>query len=90
MSAPATVPATVPAALPPPDEQAVADWMRIRLADMHARHGVKALSIHAVWVSHSGEIDFQWCLHDDGGCVVGQRTIAEGVKALREQLEARS
>jgi len=77
--------AAEPATLPP-DELAVTDWMKQRLADLHARHGVDAIQLLVNRFS-DGTIDVGWSLHKDGACVVSRPTIAKGVRALREKLE---
>jgi len=88
MNAAATTTAE-PATLPP-DDQAVLDWCKIRLSDLHARSGIDCIQLAVIRYDHSGEIGAHWFLHKDGECVSGQPSIAEGVKALREKLEARS
>jgi hypothetical protein len=69
-----------------PEEMAVADWLRIRLAELHERHGIAALSVHATWYPHNGQIDARWVLHSGGECVIDQRSIAQGVRALKAKL----
>jgi len=80
-SAPTTESVTLP-----PDELAVTDWMKQRLAELHARHGVDAIQLLVNRFS-DGTIDVGWSLHKDGACVVSRPTIAKGVRALREKLE---
>ena len=80
--------AAEPATLPP-DEQAVLDWCKIRLADLHARSGIDCIQLCVIRYDHSGEIGAHWFLHKDSACVVSRPTIAKGVRALREKLEAR-
>jgi len=80
----AHAPTTEP--LSDPCEMAIRDWMKLRLKDLHERHGVEALSVHATWYPHSGQIDARWCLHMDGECVVDEGSIAEGLRALKAKL----
>jgi hypothetical protein len=68
----------------PPDEQAVTDWMKLRLADLRERSGLPVQSLNLYCTG--GETT--WTLHAGGQCVVNQPSIAEGVKALREKLAA--
>jgi hypothetical protein len=75
-----------PAALVPPDELAVTEWLKLRLADLRERSDMQSLNVHATWYPHSGEIGVEWVLHAGGQCVVGQPTIAQGVAALRKKL----
>jgi hypothetical protein len=89
MNSIASAPAPAAEPLADPCEQAVMDWMRLRLAALRQFSGINALSVHATWYPHSEEIDVLWILHSGGKCVVDQPSIAEGVRALRVKLAER-
>ena len=81
----ACAPAAEPLAVSP-DEQAVVDWMKLRLAFLRERSDIEAINLAVTYYPHLGEIETQWIIHSGGQCVVSQPSIAEGVRALREKL----
>jgi hypothetical protein len=70
-----------------PDEQAVLDWAKLRLATLHALSEVEAINL-IVTRYPDGTINGHWVLHRARACAI-EPTIADGVRTLREKLEAR-